>query len=43
MNNYFRNITEILNLQPYKYLNTININEAVSKFNKHPDAFKANF
>ena len=30
-------------MQPYKYLNTININAAVLKFDKHPDTFKTNF
>ena len=53
MNNYFINITKTLNLKPYKYPNTVNINEIISTFDNHisikknkeyfPDASSYNF
>ena len=53
MNNYFINITKTLNLKPYKYPNTVNINEIISTFDNHikikknkeyfPDASSNNF
>ena len=35
MNNYFINITKTLNLKPYKYSNTTNINEIILLFDNH--------
>ena len=35
MNNYFINITKILNLKPYKCFNTMNISEIISTFDNH--------
>ena len=35
MNNYFINITKTLNLKPYKYPNTVKINEIISTFDNH--------
>ena len=42
MNNYFTNITKVLNLKPYKWSDTMNIHEMISTLYNHKSIKRSN-